>query len=158
MGADGKAFARDAEAFFGCGFDADAVEFDAAGIGEIMAHFQNVRGHLGRLGDDCDIRIAQPIPFLREQADDVFEQFDAVGTAIVFVGVGEVFADVTERCRAEQGIDERMDGDIRIGMAEQPLFIRDRHTAQDELSAFDKAMKIVTVSDSHENTFISKCL
>ncbi len=38
---------------------------------------------------------------------------------------------------------------IRIRMSEQSLFIRDLHTAKDQLSAFHKLMHIITHSDSH---------
>ena len=58
-------------------------------------------------------------------------------------------SDVSERCRAEQGVHDRMGQDIRIAVSVQTGGVRDLHPADDALSALFQAVYVVSVSDSH---------
>jgi len=57
--------------------------------------------------------------------------------------------DVAERCRTEQGIHHGVQKHVRIRMAEQTFFIRNFHAAQDQVTSFCQAVRIVSRTDSH---------
>ena len=57
------------------------------------------------------------------------QEFHAVRAPVAGIRVGEEVADVAERKCAEQRVDQRMDGDIRVAVSQKPFFMRQFHAA-----------------------------
>ena len=70
-----------------------------------------------------------------------------LGTLVARVAVGKVAADVTQRDGTEQGIGNRMQQGIGVGMPEQAGFMGNLDTAENQLAARDQAMHVVALPD-----------
>ena len=77
------------------------------------------------------------------------EEVEAVGPLPARVGVGEVSAEVAQRRRAEEGVDDRVREDIGVGVPVEADVRRDRHAAQDERAPRHEAVDVVAVADAH---------
>ena len=64
--------------------------------------------------------------------------------------------DVAQTGRTQQRIGDGMQQGIRIGVAEQPFFIRDIHATDDELAARDQLMDVETLTYAHFLFSLSK--
>src|SRR6266849_9960264 len=60
------------------------------------------------------------------------------------VGVGKEMTDVLFTQRAKEGITDGVHQHIGVGMAVQPLGVRDFHPAQNEFAVFDQWMDVIT--------------
>jgi hypothetical protein len=85
-----------------------------------------------------------------DQRDHVPQQRTAVGTLELRVGVREVFADITQRRSAEQGIAQGVQQDVTVGMSEQPEAVCNAHAAQSNEIAFSETVHIIAVANTHK--------
>ena len=141
-----------AQALGGRRLDPDAIGGDAQIGGNRRAHGVDMRGHSGRLGDDGDIRVGEAIAARAHHSRGAAQQFAAVDILVRRVRIGKVRADIAGRRGAEQGVAERVEHDIAVGMGEQTAFIRNRHAAEHQPRAgvrLAKGMHVVTVADTH---------
>ena len=69
-------------------------------------------------------------------------------------GEGLLNGDLPQRRRAEQRVHQRVDGHIRVRMAEQPFFIRNLHPAENQPSSRREAVNVIAVSDSHARSLL----
>ena len=83
------------------------------------------------------------------------QQFAAVDTAIRSVGIGKMLTDITECSRTQQGIAQRVQQDIAIGMRDDTVRMRDTHTAERHTITGAETMHIIAVADTHAHT---RCL
>ena len=60
-----------------------------------------------------------------------------------------MFSDISQCCRAQQCIHDRMKQDVRIRMSQKSFFIRYFYAANDEVSALHQTVHIISHSDSH---------
>ena len=67
-------------------------------------------------------------------------QHEAVGPGVLFRRIGEVLADVAQRRCAQHGVHDRMGQHVGVRVAQQTLFIRHFHAAQDELAALHQTV------------------
>src|SRR5262245_66368706 len=88
-----------------------------------------------RLADDGDIEMGDP-PAPRAQALDGKGEEPVGGDAApARVGRRKMNTDVAFRKRAEDGIDERMQHDVGIGMPRETAPVRDAHAAEHDVLA-----------------------
>ena len=104
--------------------------------------------------DHRRVEIAEAIARICEHSADLAQQPNAVRAEIAVVRVGEALADIANRRRAEQRVHDGVDEHVRVRMAVEPLFIRDRHAAEDELPARHEPMNVVTVADPHASCLL----
>ena len=108
-----------------------------------------MRCQLGPLGDNRGIKIADPeFPCLR-QANNMFKQQHAVDPLIRWVGIWKVAADITKTKGAENRVADRMQQNISVRVAQQPVFVGNRHSTQNQRTVRDQTMNIKTVADTH---------
>ena len=55
--------------------------------------------------------------------------------------------DIAESQRTDQRINQRMDGNIRIAVPEEPLFIWDSHPAENQRTPFRKTVHVAALTD-----------
>src|SRR2546428_14085057 len=119
--------------------------------GDALAHQRRVRADPRPLGDDREVDVAGGVAPLGQQGDDPPQQVEAVGAAPATLGRGKVLADVAERGRAEQGVDQRVQGDVGVRVAVQTELALDRDAAEDEPPAGDQAVDVVANPDPHRS-------
>jgi tRNA splicing ligase len=83
------------------------------------------------------------------------QQFTTVDTAKSRIGIGKMFANITECAGAQQGITQRVQQHIAIGMRNNTARVRNRNAAQHDMIAVTKTVNIVTMpyaqrADLHE--------
>ena len=61
-----------------------------------------------------------------------------------------MLADIAQRQRAEQRVTERMQQDITIRMGNEPVPVRNAHTAQGNEIPLAEAVHVVAVADTHK--------
>ena len=105
--------------------------------------------HLGGLGDDGHIQIADDITRLLHPGKDIPQQ-DAAVDPLEFGGrIREVAADVAGPDGPQQGIAHRMQHHVAIGVGQQPLLIGHCHPAQHAGADPAKLVYVKTMTDSH---------
>ena len=149
MGGDAFGAAGEAEALGGGRFHGDAVDGDVQVGGDVLAHGRDVRRHLGLLGDDGDVDVADTVSAVAQQRDDVAQEHARVGTGVGGVGVGEEVADVAEGGGAEQGVAEGVEGHVGIAMAQQATVMGNVYSADDAPASGDEAVYVVSAAYSH---------
>lgn len=77
------------------------------------------------------------------------KQNPGVCVFVAWICIGEMESNVAQGCCSEYSIAERMEGDIRITVAEQSEVIWNLYTADNKFTAFYKAMYIKTTSNSN---------
>ena len=80
------------------------------------------------------------------------QQEAAVRALVAHVAVWEVPPNVAQGRRTQQGIHQGVEDHIRIGVAEKPLFIGDRHTAQHQRPPLHQAVDVVALADSRRSS------
>src|SRR3546814_6940901 len=85
----------------------------------------------------------------------VVQKQAAVGAAPARIAGREMLADITQRQRAEQGIAQRVDHHIAIGMRDDTGIMGDPHAAQHHMIARAERMHVVALTDprSEEHTY-----
>ena len=58
-------------------------------------------------------------------------------------------SDISERCRAEQGVHNRMRQHIRVAVSEQSFGIGNLYAADDARSALYQTVYVIAVTNSH---------
>jgi len=109
-----------------------------------------MRGHFRCLGDDGVVDVADFPALGVDQRNHMTQQHAAVGALELRVGVRKVFADITQRGRAEQGIAQGVQQDVTVGVSEQPEAVCNAHAAQSNEIAFSETVHIVAVANTHK--------
>ena len=150
-----NAFSRPckAQSFLGGSLNVNAGYLDLKSLRNVLSHGVDMGAHLGRLSENRGIYVLDIVELLLEQIAYVLEELDAVGAFVALVGIGEVKPDIAKSGSAEKRIHNGVGKDIRIGVSEESLLVRDIHAAYNELTAFRKLVNIVTVSYSHLHPF-----
>ena len=76
-------------------------------------------------------------------------QHETVGPGVLFRRIGEVLADVAQRCCAQHGVHDRVSQHVGVRVAQQALLIRHFHASQDELAALHQTVDVVTMTNAH---------
>ncbi|MNT08253.1 hypothetical protein D3C72_1429890 [compost metagenome] len=105
--------------------------------------------HLGGLGDDGHIQVADGVARLLYPGKDVPQQDAAVDPLELGGGIGEVTADVTGAYGPQQGIAHRMQHDVAVGVGQQALLIGYRDATQHAGANPAKLVHVKTMSNSH---------
>ena len=106
-----------------------------------------MRRHLGRLGNDGGIDLLWGEPQALEFDNHIAQQDPAVR---VFVGrraIGKMPADIPQARGAQQGIADGMQQGIGIGVAQEALLVRNRHSPENQAPALDQGMHIKALAN-----------
>ena len=74
------------------------------------------------------------------------QQLPAVDALETLIGIREMLADVAQRGRAEQGIADRVQQHIGVGMAKQTAIVGNIDTADDQPAPLGEGMHVETVA------------
>lgn len=77
------------------------------------------------------------------------QQLAAVGAGPGRIGVGEVAADVAQRAGAEQGIADRMQQHVAVGVGDEAAVEGNGDAADPQVVALAEAVDVEAVADSH---------
>ena len=108
------------------------------------------------MGDDGHVRVDGAEARFIEQVDRLFEQQQGGNALVGWVAVREMFPDVAQGGRAQEGVRQGVEGHVRVRMAEQALFIGDLDAAENELSSFHQAVGVIAgayAESGQEKTF-----
>lgn len=149
MGGDAFAAARETEMLGGGGFHRDGFERQSQVVGDVLNHLRDVGKQFGGLRDDGDIDIDRmKVALLAYYPRGLAQQHAGIRALVARIGVREMISDVTQGCGPEQCVRERVERDISVAVAQQPEMMGDFDSAQNELAAFNKAVHVISVSDS----------
>ena len=88
-------------------------------------------------------RLAMRPPRCGDALDGVFQELVGGGALPLRVARREVRADVAVGERAEDGVDQRMQADIAVGMGQKALGVRHAHAADHDMVALAEGMHVV---------------
>ena len=106
-------------------------------------------GQLGALAEDGGVDVLDAPALCGDDLRHPAGQHEAVRPGVLLRRIGEVLADVAQRCRAQHGIHHRMGQHIGVRVAQQALLIGHLHAAKDELAALHQTMDVVTMTNAH---------
>ncbi len=141
-----------AKAFLGGCLDADGGYGNTADSGNILTHLVDVGRKLRLLCKDYSVEISHGIAVFVNELHHMPQKLQTVRPLVTGIGVGEMLADVAQCKRTKQGIGNRMQQDIRIGMSQKSEGVRKLHAAEKEVTSLHKIMHIVSMSDSDHNS------
>ena len=114
---------------------------------QACAHRVDVRRELRLLRDDDHVDVGDRVARCADHRDRAPQQFDTVRPLHTGSVSGKWRPISPARCGAKDGIGDRVTHRVRIGMAVQPLFERNRHAAEDQGTPGNEPMQVVSVAD-----------
>lgn len=115
------------------------------------AHGRDVRGHLGRLGNDGAVQIADLPAGLAHAPVGLGQQHHGVRALELGRGVGEELADIAQRGRTQQGVGDGMRQGVGVGVAQQAMGMRNGDAAQDQGAFGDQGVGVPAFADAEHN-------
>jgi len=147
-GGDAFASADEADAFVGGGFEAYFVGVDLQAFRDAEFHFLGMRIDLGFFGNDGDVNVGDGSLMQLDVASGFFEE---EGAGCVFppgIGVRKKLTDVGFAQGSEDGVTERVQDNVRIGVAIESFVVWDFDSPKDQFAALGKAVHIISNSNA----------
>src|SRR4051794_11082903 len=132
-----------AESLAGGRLDGDAGDVDARDLGNARAHGVTQRADLRPFADQRNLEVGDPAAARGDALDGVGEKFVGRGALPLHVAGWKVRADVAVRQRAEDGVDQRMQSDIAVGMGEKAACVRDADAADHQVIAVAEGVHVI---------------
>ena len=76
------------------------------------------------------------------------QQGARVGTLELRIGVGEMAADIAQGRRTEDGVGDRVQQHVGVGVAQQAQVVRDLHAADDQVAVFHQRVAVIALADT----------
>ena len=134
--------------FFHCGgFDPDPIGRDRQDFRDAGLHGRTMRPDLGSLCQERDIDIHDPTAALSHPAGGIRKEQVRRRTFPLRIGWREMLADIAVANGAEQRVCQRMQADIGIRMALEPVRVRDLYAAEPNARSLSKAVHIEACAD-----------
>ena len=112
--------------------------------------------HLGRLGQDGGVYIADQIMMFFQDPADFPHQHQGIRSLVSGIRIREELADVAQSRGAQQGVHNGMAEHIRVGVAQKSFLVGNIHAAHDQFSAFHQTVDIISCTYSHALSFLSR--
>ena len=148
MGGDGFTASNGIGLFDRGGLDADLADVAGEDVRQRGADGWDVRSEFWLLGEDDGVEVAKAPRSNAVIRKHVAEQSRAVCASIGFVRVRKPLSDVPQRECAENGIGDRMQEHVRVGVAEQAAVPWDLHSPKHEFAVIADSVQVVSMSDS----------
>src|SRR5690606_1614105 len=97
---------------------------------------------LGRLTNDRHIDISDSEPCLAGQAHGVLDETARRDAPPLRVARREVLSDVPLACRAENGVDDRVERDVGVAMACEPAGMFNANAAKPQFLPLDQTVNV----------------
>ena len=137
-----------AELFFRRGLDVDPLRRQVQQPRHIFSYGGLVRTYAGLLGNDSQVHIGEAQPLPVEQAQNLVQQYRRGNIVKGGVRIGEVFAYVAQAGAAEQGVHQRMQQHIAVGVRHDFHIAFQQHAAQAQRPSRPVAVHIVAETDA----------
>src|SRR6266550_1838569 len=111
-------------AFICLPFDAHARRIDTERGRESRPYFVTMGREPRSLSDDADVHLIDAVSNSRDSSYRGLEHSDGIAVLIGWIGVWKHLADVTQTCRAEDRVGNRVANGISVRMTEQAEFRR----------------------------------
>ena len=82
--------------------------------------------------------------------NDVAQKIAAVGAGPRGIGVGEVFANITQTRGAKQCVTQSMQHNIAIGVRDQAALVGNTLATEHHVISLTKSVHVKTVTDAHQ--------
>ena len=102
-----------------------------------------------RLAHHRHVHVARSQPRLPEETHHALQEDHGVRVPPRLVLRREMGADVAETGRAQERVRHRVRHGVRVGMAGQPLRVRDHHPPQHEAPPFGEPVRVVAYAYPH---------
>lgn len=117
-----------ADLFTGFGFDPDLIGAQAGNIGDSLGHRRQVRRQFGLLEKDDGIEIDDAPACRADLAESFDEELGAVASFIFGCRVWEEATDIAQIGGTKEGVDDRVQEDIGVAVADRRVFRRNINT------------------------------
>jgi len=128
--------------------DVDSIHFGIESTGEGFPHSANVRGQLRLLSDNGCIHVIDPPSFLFSPGHHLLEHQETVCILERRIIVREVLAYISFPKSTNQCVNDGMGQYVRVGVAKEAHGVRDENPPQDQRTALNKAVGIVSEADA----------
>lgn len=128
--------------------DRDLLRRNFQNVGNILEHRRNVLRDFRPFKRHSCINVDNGEPVVYQQVADVLQQQKTRYPLVAWIGIREVFPDVSEPGCAEERIHDGVEQDVGVGVSVEPFPVRDLHSAKDQLAPFGKAVDVVSESDA----------
>ena len=146
MSRNAKSFTGKAEVLLGGCLYADGIKGKLQHGCNILSHLLNVRREVRCLCHDGGIDIADLPSFFAYERGCSGEQNTAINVFVCRIGIGKMLSDIPQSQSPKQCVTNGVQQYVGIGVTEQPFFVRNRHTAQNQSSLGDKPMHVIAVT------------
>ena len=107
--------------FFACRrFHCDIIRTHLQDVGKLVFHGRDEASQFRPLHNNGRIHVSHIPAGIGHLLNDLFQQFQAVRTLPLRIGIGEKSSDISELCRPEKRVDNRVGEDVRIGITVEP--------------------------------------
>lgn len=147
-GGDGKSrdplfSAYKAHLLVGCGLDSNTRSRQGECCGKSLAHFCDVRPYLWSLGNERGIDIHDTPAGLLYETEYAFKQFDGTDALKCGICIWEMMADIAFSDCSEEGVCDRVNENVGIGMTIQTEMMRDVYTPEHQGTPLNEAVNVV---------------
>src|SRR5579863_9836562 len=135
--------ARKAEPLAGGRFYRDARDIQSRDLGDACAHGVAQGSDFRPLADQRYFQIGDATAARGDPIDRVFQEFVGGRALPLDVAGGEMRTDIAVRKRAEDGIDQRVESNVAVGMGEEAAMVRHANAANHQVIALAKGVNVV---------------
>src|SRR4051794_27879370 len=114
-------------------------------------HLLSMRRDTRLLADQDAVGVHERPPCTDDLPVGLAQQVEARGTVVPSIVRGKEAADVTEPCRTENGIHERMRDDVPVGVAGEAAVVVEAHAAEDERDTALEGMRVNADPDAERH-------
>src|SRR5450830_320426 len=136
------------EFLVGLCLDVDLLGRHADVFGDARDHLGDVRRQLRLLGDDGGVDVANRVAGGYHAVGHFAQQGARVGAGEHGVGVRKMLADVAQGGGAQHGVDDGVQQDVGVRVAEQAEAVGNGDAADDELAALDEGVAVIAGADA----------
>jgi len=138
----------ESQPFAGRRFHRDLLDRKSQNLSNVLTHHLDMRGYFGLLQDHGSIDIDNSVAMMCQEISHMLEEEQAGAALVSLVGIGKMFADISQGSCSQQCIRDRMKQDIGIRMSVQPSGTRDVHATEDQLPVLHQTMDIISKTDA----------
>ena len=123
--------------------------------GDALPHRLAVRRDLWRLGDDGNVRMRQNTAARLQAGEGVAQEDGRIAALPALIRRRKMLADVAVAERAEDGVGQRVETGIGIGVTEQSLLVGNVDPADDALAPFHELVDIEPLANAERDHRVS---
>src|SRR6202048_4424267 len=145
-GGDAFLTAGEAEPFAGGGFHRDPRQAEPGDLGDPRAHGVAVRADFGPFANQGYIEMGDAAAARGDAVDRVIQEPVRRSTLPLRIARRKMRTDIAVRQRAEDGVDQRVEADIAVGMRQKAFAVRHADAADHQVIAFAKGVDVVAAA------------